>query len=164
IHKCPTEILCMIFDFSLIHDHTRIRELLLVCKRWNYLIMRTPKMWTHIQFKVTDVLSPKIGIYHRYLDACMARSWPLLLNIEIDVEEFRTLEDYLREEVMERMKVVVDKEDWDAIYDWGSGFECDFSSAKFEVNFEEIWSLLRSLTGEAGKHMSRWQSLSLSLP
>jgi hypothetical protein len=164
IHKCPVELLCMVFEFSLLWDHTRIRDLLLVCRRWNHLIMNSPKLWARIQFKVTDVLSPKIHLYSRYLDACMARSQPMLLSVEIDLEEFRTLPDYLREEAMASMRLVADEEDWDDVFEWGLSLDCNFSSAKFEVNFEEIWSLLRSLTGEAGRHMARWQRLSLFLP
>lgn len=48
IHNLPVETICNIFEYVVFSHTTRIRTLLLVCRRWNSIIIHAPRLWSVI--------------------------------------------------------------------------------------------------------------------
>jgi F-box-like len=88
IHKCPHELLVMIFKLYVSNKPFLICHILLVCKTWHAIAVGTPSFWTKIFIniatrevdaeEVIKALRPRI-------EASLLRSQPLLLDIRLDL-------------------------------------------------------------------------------
>jgi F-box-like len=163
IHALPDEVLLLVFEHFLSVSHRDIRHLLKVCKRWHRIVM-SPRFWARIQLFPVDYLVYSKLSSALYIEACLQRSQPLLLDIELDYDDFRTCEGYIRSELEALVRAVADDSEDDKIYDWSSGLNCYFSSAEYDQYFCDVFRDLDVLIGPRGVHMERWRSIDLCVP
>lgn len=177
LSRCPDEILTNIFSFYLIDRHISIRRLLLVCKRWNRLIMRSPRMWARIQILNIDPFiewPSEEPLARRYITACMNRSNNLSMDIRLNLSGLNlNAREYRRE--LARCSTL-------GFGEYALEFEIDETDEiDEEVLCDYVHSALHDLTSachcldrnpsdnsSSGEHcgsfIHRWSTLSITLP
>jgi hypothetical protein len=165
-NKCPVEILMEIFQLYLAPKHHTISSLLLVCKRWYELIMKTPPLWSRIEldFSLTPFNRPLRFI--PYVQACKQRSRNLKLDITLDLQNICSAESYhktliprfIKGECGDCLGRIVSRflDSWNDVY--------DFYCPEFERHIEEVVNTVHVLVGDDSKDMARWSSLRITLP
>lgn len=164
VHKCPNEILLLIFEHYIAERHRNVRCLLFVCKRWNALTMQTPRLWARLQItEVEDVV--ELSYTHRsllaYISACKRRSCGLPLDVELDLYDLPTRGVYVFSEMMSFAQNLVDEEAHAAIESQIFDIDWDHKCSYYE---RKINGLLHSIFGAKGAAMDQWATLSLVLP
>jgi len=165
IGALPNEILLYVFEIFLSNSHhQRIRRLLLVCKRWNSLIMHCSKLWARIKLCPRFSWNFQVATSITYIKACLERSQPLSLDIDLDYSNFRSREGHIREELEMTVRMIADEDESDDIFDWALNVDCDFASSTYDQYFQETLDDLDALIGLGGIHIGRWKSLKLCFP
>jgi hypothetical protein len=165
IHRCPDEILCMIFENCVLlpFHHLYIRRLVLVCRRWYTLVTNTVKLWARIEISspcdLLDIGSEKSQF--SYIVACLRRSKNLQITVDLDLEDL-ICANYIAQELSGHAKNIVDEVHHNSIVRSIDSVEWyDFTSAKFEAKVERFFEWLAGVDGE---HIRRWGTLTLRLP
>lgn len=173
IHKCPDEVLLHIFSRYLEtplgshrSQHPYIRRLLLMCKRWNYVIMNTSSLWARIEiidpYALFDYPNKKSLV--SYIKACVQRSKELPLDVELDLSFLPNVNAYIA-------KAIYNCDE--RILSGANG--CDFASAIEEADFEDCcsrqynrqWNTASdSIFGDESGNtiLGRYRMLKLTLP
>jgi hypothetical protein len=117
IHRCPDEILCLIFEkYVIIPDyHPYIRCILLVCRRWYTLVTNTSKLWARIDISGLDLFD--IGSRKSrfpYIFACLNRSKNLPLTVDLDMRDL-SHSNYIAEDLAQHAKTILYEDDHDLI-------------------------------------------------
>jgi hypothetical protein len=170
IHRCPDEILCLFFETFLSlpqdeyfgsPDHTQIRSLLLVCRRWYTLVTNTAKLWARIEASGLDLFD--IGSRKSqfpYIFACLNRSTTLPITVALDMRDLSN-DDYIAESLAQHAKIIVDEDEHDGILHQIRFQDWYYRSAWFESQFEPVFE---RLIGVDGEHIKRWGTIALHLP
>jgi F-box-like len=155
INRCPTEILIPIFQYSVAQKHTRIRSLLLICRRWYHIVMDSPTLWTNMQ-----ISQPRLNSHNAYIAACNERSRGLLMDLNLDFSYFPSYREYVMDQIQVFLKTICDpREDYPRIhYDT---IEWNFLPPEYSRQVQE---LLNCLSGPKGEEIRRWRSLIWKLP
>jgi len=138
LRRVPPEILELIFiEFLKENDHRRIRRLLLVCRHWYTIITTRESFWCKIKVQLLDLVAPvKISDWKPYVEACLAHSGAMPLQVEIDYDQ-----------------------------DLDPGHSIGHEEMEIYVleNFGMFAYPIRLLVGQEGLHMRRWRSLIFSI-
>lgn len=166
VQNLPNEMLILILEYFFAINHRLIRRLLLVCKHWNHIIMQSPRLWARIQLSPVSftVYEDSHILLQQYIEVCLQRSQPLLLDIELDYESFRTCEDYIRDMIYFSTLSVADEDEEDAIFDWSLSVDCDFRSTAYDKYLEDTIADLATLIGPTSIHTERWRTLYFFVP
>lgn len=162
IIKCPNEILYSIFKFTIEDYHPRIRRLLLVCRRWNSIIMTSPRFWTEIS--INDVSDPNFldATYsHNYINACLERSQGLSLHIDLDMSFYDWHEGYIRDEIDKCARQFLEPADQILFSHQLWSLELDYYSSKYAMCVDEAFD---RLLGNQKENIIRWGSLNICFP
>jgi hypothetical protein len=164
IHRCPNEILIQIFNYYLEpFHHYHIRRLLLVCKRWHSIVMRTKKLWARIEI---DNAVDLFGIETKtslvpYVDACFERSQDLTLDVDLNLEDFPDLDEYITTSLYTCAKSIIDYPHPRSVLSNLDDIRWNCSSQWYE---SESKTILNSLFGTKSRHLVRYHKLVLHLP
>lgn len=163
IHRCPADILYMIFHLYLAQDHQQIRILLLVCKDWNQFVMNSPKLWARLHIvDAYDLFSLRTRHSKKsYISACMERSCNLKLEVKLYLQNFPDQFTLAREEFTKCALDVIPKaqhQEFQRIFDNGPSY---FTAKNYTIQVEQA---LERLVGPRGEHLKRWGMLNLTLP
>jgi hypothetical protein len=156
IHRCPTEILILIFEYSIAKNHSRIRSLLVICRRWYHIVMDTPTLWATIQITKSDLKSHDV-----YIAACNERSRSALMDIDLDFTEFPSHREYTRRKIGTLLRTICDPREELPMRRYEMEIEFEFPPPEY---VRQVQELLSCLSGPVGEHRRRWRSLSWILP
>jgi hypothetical protein len=165
VNKCTVEILVEIFRMYLTPRHQHIGTLLLVCKKWYELIMKTPSLWNCIDLYFDgppEVDEPLCLV--PYVEACKQRSENLKLDINLDLKmignakayHISVLESVLDECsdcLLDTLTEIIDDQD-----------PSRHSCSVFNQRMKEMVDTMRVLVGDDSKDMARWSSFHIALP
>lgn len=185
IQESPGEILLIIFNLYLADDPRLVRRLMLVCKRWYFIIINTPQIWTYISFKIPwwypddasypTSLSPKHQFETTtmpFIRACLKHVGLSLLHIHADFRHLQTDEGYDWTLNFENLyRIQRDEETFVSSNYSGNSIAQHISSARRQeydiedyVSIEDAEQVFRLLTGEHGSRMHQWATLALTFP
>jgi hypothetical protein len=89
IWRVPTEILLAIFKETVRSRPMKVKNLLLVCRHWNTIVMNGPSLWTNAQLFFGGIfLSKTCKSLYKYAKACFQRSQGLLIQVTLDFKRF----------------------------------------------------------------------------
>jgi hypothetical protein len=159
-NKCPVETIIEIFQIYLTFGHRHIRTLLLVCKDWYELVMKSPSLWNRI-----DLHFPKTSIGQTfglipYVQACKRRSEDLKLDISLNLRNIGDLRYYHCEVVDSSLPEECNNCLNHLLSEGGYGRECPL----FEQRIWEVVRILQALAGDSSKDTARWSSFSIAPP
>ena len=163
INRCPDEILCLIFENSVLipHYHVFIRHLL-VCRRWYTLVTNTAKLWARIEifspWDLFDIGSRKS--LFPYIFACLNRSKNLPITADLDMRGLNP-HNYIAATLAEHAKAIVDEDDRQAIDEHIQLQEWDFRSTRFDSQLETV---IERLIGADRASIKRWRAMRLYFP
>lgn len=174
VQSLPTEILLQIFQWYLNHNHSHIRRLMLVCRRWNEIIIDSQTLWGKLVISIEKYESPSTTRQRMpYIKACLQRSGDKPLDITMDFEGAAYIDnfgigalekligdqfldanysDYLANEQMKRRLNF-----WAGRINWKS---CPLNYGMKA----QYMLLLRLVIGAQGEHMLRWKYFSCRVP
>jgi hypothetical protein len=162
LNKCPAETLIKIFEICLAPNHLRIRTLLLVCKKWYQLIVKTPTLWNRIEVCFPEYYSLERPIcLITYVKVCKQRSGDLKLEVTLDFEGIVDAVDYHKGILSDLIQGECFKCFLDGLNpDYSYQFEC----STYKRRMKQLIDTVRALVGEGSKDMKRWSSFHLTLP
>lgn len=160
IGRCLDDVLYTIFEFCLVPRHRRIGTLLLVCRRWNRMVMNGPKLWARLQVESDDDLLKDTAV-HAYLSACIERSRGLHLDVELDLSHFPSCRMYLEQEVVAFAKSLVNSSDHESVETQMEELDWDLESEQYS---RLLTGALERILGTNGSRLPRLASLSLVFP
>ncbi|KIM32559.1 hypothetical protein M408DRAFT_19959 [Serendipita vermifera MAFF 305830] len=167
IHRCPKEVLMILFEFYTLENPRVVRRLLQVCREWYQLAISTPRLWNRIPVTpeyVWDMKSSCKDIYRR-VGVCLQRSGSLPLELDLNFTNFESSRAKIREKIIDCF--------WDDIQDIPtlSGWAWNLPTEEIEefkvipaCHPRHVLVVIRQLTGKTGDVMLRWGSLRLTLP
>jgi hypothetical protein len=160
-NRCPAEIFIEIFQIYLTPEHRNIRSLLLVCKKWHDLVMKTPSLWNRI-----DLFLPAIPVDRPfrlipYVQACKQRSENLKLDVVLDLRNLGSKEE-LHNDLLKRS---IKGDCRSCLLNVLSTITENHTDCyTFEQRMEELFNTVQVLVGEDSKDITRWSSLRIALP
>ncbi|KAG8859437.1 hypothetical protein FRB91_008039 [Serendipita sp. 411] len=161
ILRVPNEILHLIFDYILHDAHPEIRTILLVCKRWHEAASK-PRFWTRLQISVEAYPNFELlGMWTRYISACVHRSCDLPLAVSLDFERFSTGATFIAEQIEDCLHEFLSTNEISMIKSYVAE---DIDGSMCTLYFDRVMDLVDLITGEERTNMKRWKYLRLLLP
>jgi hypothetical protein len=154
ICHCPEEVLHEIFQCYLIGYHPNIRILLLVCKDWYRIVMDRATLWTRIQIpKIPQDDNRTINtVVTPYVQACLKRSQNLPLDIELNLERLRGIDNYAISYLYETL---VDNPDYNHMQN-------DFYRELYNMERPNVFNY--SFLNLLNTNVERWQKFKIMVP
>ena len=92
IHRCPEDVLLMVFCSFAGGNPESATRLLSVCRRWYDIVVRAPRLWNHIDVKLRKDwnLSTATDLFIQHITTCLQRSASLRLHIRLDLDGLLT--------------------------------------------------------------------------
>ncbi|KAG9051928.1 hypothetical protein FS842_010812 [Serendipita sp. 407] len=166
ISLLPSELLVEIFTLYLKSvGHPFIRRLILVCRRWHHLVVRTASLWTTIHAKpiYPSVQHPNpYSELRLYIKACLQRSETLPLDINIKFTwHVDSPDDLAALQIRAIAEPLIDTSHRETA-EWFRRIRGEQTSASQAVKREHQYLLdaIRLLVS----HQSRWRTLRFSAP
>jgi hypothetical protein len=160
-NKCPVEIFIEIFQTYLAPNHLRIRTLLLVCKKWYELVMRTPSLWNRVVVRFPEPSVDRPFGLIPYVEACKKRSGNLKLEVTLDLEVIGDNEEYHNSVLWSLIRGGCA----DCLFEGlNPNYNYQFDCPIYDQRKEEVIDTVRALVGEGSKDMAKWSTFDLTLP
>lgn len=161
VNKCPAEIFVEIFRLFITPEHRRIRTLLLVCKKWNGLIMNTPSLWNCVDLYFDSRPSvDQPASLAPYVQACKQRSQNPTLDVHLNLKNIGNAFEYH----MALAKNSIQRECQNCLLTACLGDDDSWGCSRFEERIDELIDTVRVLVGDNSNDMARWSSLHLAFP
>jgi hypothetical protein len=177
INSCPPEILSMIFKLSMPEgaNFRHLGHLLLVCRKWNGLILNDPNMWNRI-----SLVSPRkwdikswASSTRSYLELCVERSRASRLDIELHFGFLQTV----KQQLIDRLYLGFfhlssdnqEEKDSDLLDEWLESLdfyhlESDLCSTTKDCLPDHAVHLIKVLAGMDRGVVQRWERLTITFP
>ncbi|KAG8832317.1 hypothetical protein FRC17_001489 [Serendipita sp. 399] len=155
----PNEIIIKIFEFVIKGGSHHLKPLLLVNKRFHWLVMSIPSLWCNIYLKFDNKLKEINKLSLKHIERCTERSQTLPLNMDLNLSTISGPQVYVQAIMPKRRRRI-------ALF---NDAEYEMSSPKFDKpsyahQLEGIGDLVEAIMGPRQVHMRRWRSLTFSLP
>jgi hypothetical protein len=172
INGLPVETLVQIFDEvayvgnseyldEIPPEARKVRDLMLVCRFWNDIVISSPRLWRNIYFIATreEYGANWVAKQLKYVELSMTRSKGLPLKVIIDLRQLPGSFGHTKEQLIALTGDLVPEdqvERWLLDLDWD---DCPL----FKHYYRSYENLVHTIVGENGIHLARYQSLSLLL-
>jgi hypothetical protein len=92
IHKCPEDVLLIVFYSIVGEDPKLATNLLFVCRQWYGIVVRAPRLWNHINVELgrSSCISTYSDTLMQHIMTCLQRSASSPLHIRLNLDDLPT--------------------------------------------------------------------------